>query len=185
MKITYKIIILLIIISLLSGCSSEKKDSEIVSQNFESHIYPDDYPYYKFKTPVTVKDTIEVMLNTAIERQRYNDNSGMYELEFGYLTSQVILDQYIRDKRIMYERPEVIQQAEVLEVNRFNYDSAAVDVKLYIKNAKNEIVEVEQQIIVYYYMERWIRPTLSKVENEVLYQSRLKKSFEQLQGGGN
>jgi hypothetical protein len=185
MKKTYNLFILIIIFSFLLGCSSEKNNSNTQSQNFQTNIYPDDYPYYKFKTPVTMKDSIEMMLNIAIERQRYNDKSGMYELEFGYLTDQVILDQYIRDKRIMHERDEVINKAEVIDVHRFNYDSASVDVKLYIKNAKNEIVEIEQQIIVYYYMEQWIRPTLSKVESEVQYQNTLKKSIEQLQKGGN
>jgi hypothetical protein len=180
MKITYKILILIIILFSLFGCSSEEQNSEMISQNFQANVYPDDYPYYKFKTPVTLSDSIEVMLNIAIERQRYNDKSGMYELEFGYLTDQLILDQYIRDKRIMYERPEVINKAEVIDVHRFNYDSASVDAIIYIKNANDEIVEVEQKIVVYYYRERWIRPTLSKVESELQYQNVLRKSVEQM-----
>lgn len=179
MRITFNIFCILLF--LLIGCSSEKSNTTSQSQELQTNIYPEDYPYYKFKTPLTMKDSIEYMLNEAVERERYNDKSGMYELEFGYLTGQVILDQYIRDKRIMYERPEVIQKVEVLDVDRFNYDSAAVDVRLFIKNAKSEIVESEQQIIVYYYMERWIRPTLSKVESEVQYQSAMKKSIENLQ----
>lgn len=183
MKRIYNIYFIFILLSLLLGCSSEKKDVNSSPKELSTIIYPDDYPYYKFKTPVSLKDSIEVMLNTAIERQRYNDKSGMYEMEFGYLTDQITLDQYIRDKLIMRDKVELINKVEVLDVHRFNNDSASTNVMVFVKNSKGKIVEVEQQIIVYNYRGQWIRPTLSKVDSELKYQNVLRNSIDQMKEG--
>jgi len=183
MKRIYNLYFIFILLSLLLGCSSEKKDTSSSSKELSAIIYPDDYPYYKFKTPVSLKDSIEVMLNAAIERQRYNDKSGMYEMEFGYLTDQITLDQYIRDKLIMRDKVELINKVEVLDVHRFNNDSASTNVMVFVKNSKGEVIQSEQQIIVYNYRGQWIRPTLSKVESELKYQNVLRNSIEKMKEG--
>ena len=183
MKKIFNLFIMAAVLLFVFGCSSDKKQSESNSQAFESDIYPDDYPYYKFRTPITMKDSVEYMLNMAIERNRYNDKSGMYELEFGYLNDQLILDQYIRDKRMMSDRPEILNKVEVISVNRYSSDSALANVKLYIQPPNKELDVVDQQIVVYHYRGRWVRPTLSKVESELQYQRALRKSVEQYRQG--
>ena len=134
----------LIVIALLwSGCSSEKTASK------SSGGRADD------------AQQIRDALNETLERWRYGDKSGLFDQEFDYVRKNFSYDRYLENERIKRMEADTVRAFEVTDIQFFDGDSAHVKVDVVFVGPTGDTTRLPQSWPMYYYQDRWIRPTLS------------------------
>lgn len=119
----------------------------------------------------TVEGAIAKALNDAMDRLRYDDKSGLWENEFSYLHDGEDFDFYMRRRQIFNARADSITYLEVRNVQEFEDDSAAVEVRVHFLGPSGTPTHLDDNIIVYRHNERWIKPTVSVYEQQAMYDS--------------
>lgn len=178
MKNIYKNIIPFLIFGLLIGCSSDKQESQVEDPAENIEIKPER------KELLTVKDTIEANLSEAMERLYHHDNSGLYENEFAYLKDEHNFDSYLTFGQISYRNPMQVSKLVVDSVELYQHDSALAwaTIDLQDQTGKNQTLS-EQPLIVYYHNGRWIKPTVSVIQNQIPYDEIIQQAIRDAEGG--
>ncbi len=161
------------------GCSndtSNKESSENTDVATQQEIVDSSYIP---KELLTVQDTIQASLWEAMERLLYFDNSGLYENEFSYYTDEHSFDKYLTYAQITYHAPGEVISLEVDSLEMFAHDSALAWVTIELKFAEDKIQEMtEQRLIVYYHNDKWIKPTISVIKNQLEYEDLIRQAEE-------
>lgn len=170
------IFLLLSLLFIFYGCSSDTKNES--SENIDSQQIVVDTTF-KRKELVTVEDTIEAALSEAMERLRYFDNSGLYENEFAYLTDETSFDEYLTFGQITYHPPGEVIALGIDSLEMFAHDSAVAWVTISLEFQNGSVEEMtEQMLTVYYHKNKWIKPTVSVIKNQVEYDDLIKQAEE-------
>ncbi|UCD63715.1 MAG: hypothetical protein JSW34_13390 [Candidatus Zixiibacteriota bacterium] len=120
--------------------------------------------------PVTFEDSIEVLLSEAIDRLGYADKSFIYEMEFEYFKKQTTFDDYLKRRDIMFARKDSLTRLEVVNADRYEQDSAKVDLNVYFEGRTGVQHVLKDSVTVYYHQGRWIKPTASKIDDQLKYE---------------
>lgn len=152
----------------MAGCSGESQQSASV---------PDKDTDLAVKTePVTARDTVEQVLNEAVDRVRYGDKSGLYYNEFDYLRETVNFDEYVKINQVHYARTDTLKFLEVLELIMYDHDSADVVLNIHSEGPSGIASKVQDTIVVYYFNNRWIKPTVSSMKEQLRYDKEKDRS---------
>ena len=177
MNVMYKLLGIVLLVVMLAGCSSDNTTSD--ADMTDDAVVLDSTYYIPPKEIVTVKDSIEVMLNDAMARLRYFDNSGLYENEFGYLTDEVPFDEYLDYGQIKQRQKADVEKILVNSVEMFEHDSAMVSLNAYLDFRDGKTYDTtSEHMIVYYHRGRWIKPTVSVISHQVDYDELVRQAEE-------
>ena len=168
-----------LIVFCLIGCSSDssKENSETTVETETQQAVVDSTITHK--PLVTVKDTIEASLFEAMERLRYYDNSGLYENEFAYLTDETSFDAYLKFGQITYHPPGDVIALAVDSLQMYAHDSASVWISITLEFQDGTTEDMTaQNLIVYYHNDKWIKPTVSVIKNQVEYDDLIRQAEE-------
>lgn len=154
------LIIVLLIIA-LTACST--KTDQQAADNTDSQTATD--------TSISEQDAqIEAMINEAMMRLRYKDKTYLYELEFPYYREEQSFDEYLKTRVISTARADTLEFVDVKRVTYFGKDSAWVVVDVHFEGASGNKSVLENDSAVYYWYDgRWLKPTLSTLDGQRLY----------------
>ena len=162
---------ILLVGAIFVGCSKDAETPpEVVEQSEPA-------PAVVFEDPVTVTDTIEYVLNEAMTRLHYKDKTGLYENEFEYYRVQNDFDKYLTTRQMEFAQADTLTNLEVIEAKLYEHDSASVDLYIHYEGPTGVHHQDRDTILVYYHNGRWIKPTVSKLKDQLEY--------EKAQGKGN
>jgi len=163
MKPIFRNLLFLIILGYLFviGCSNQSNKAKTASNSTGNQ-----------KT-MTLKDTIESVINEAMTRLRYGDKSGLYENEFSYLKDTTTFDDYLKTGQMKYAKNDSISHIDVNDVELFNHDSARVKVTVNFEGPTGKKHFLDDKITVYYHKGRWIKPTISVIGHELEYENMI------------
>ncbi len=176
----FLLLILLLTVSIFYGCSSDNKEKKetINGDKTETQQLVIDSTF-SHKELVTVQDTIEAALIDAMERLRNYDNSGLYENEFAYLTDETTFDEYLKFGQIMHHPPGDVIALAVDSLSLFAHDSASVWLTISLEFQDGKVQELtDQNLIVYYHKNRWIKPTVSVIKFQAEYDDLIRQAEE-------
>jgi len=152
----------------VAGCSGESQQSDTASvQETELAAKAE---------PVTVRDTVELVLNEVIDRVRYGDKSGMYYNEFEYLRETMGFDEYLRLRQVHYAKTDTLKFIEVLDLLMYDHDSADVVLNVHSEGLSGIASKVRDTITVFYYHDRWIKPTASNMKEQLKWEAETGRS---------
>lgn len=141
------VLLVLCLAGLFAGCSSDEPAEQTT---------PD---------PASLSDSAKIAMmqatmTEAITRWRYGDKSVLYENEFPYMRQRLTYDEYLQVPQIANVRADTIMALNILDADILE-DSAWVDVEVIIVNSLGDTNKLYDRYPMYYYADRWIRPTLS------------------------
>ncbi len=174
-KRQYLILLSLFVLIIFYGCSNDSNnESDKSTDNQQTEIDSTSH-----KELLTVKDTIEAELSEAMERLRLHDNSGLYENEFDYLTDETSFDEYLTFGQITSHPPGDVTALVVDSLFMYAHDSADVWVTINLEMKDGSTQELtEQRLVVYYHNNKWIKPTVSVIKNQVEYEDLIRQAEE-------
>ena len=180
MKRIYSLILLTsCLLIIIAGCSSEKESGTDDKPTGVTQSERADSKYYIPPDELnTVEDTIEYVLNAAMIRDRYKDNSGLYENEFAYLTDETSYDEYLKFGQISYERIDWVNKIVVNYMELHEHDSATANVKVFLEYTNGDTTSIEDDIVIYFSDGRWIKPTVSVIKNQLEYEALIRAAEE-------
>ncbi|NOY88569.1 MAG: hypothetical protein GXO93_04145 [FCB group bacterium] len=163
MKAIFRSFLFLIILGYLFviGCSNQSNKAKTASDATGNQKI------------MTLKDTIEDVLNEAMTRLRYGDKSGLYENEFSYLKDTTTFDDYLKTGQMQYASNDSLSHIDVNDVELFNHDSARVKVTVNFEGPSGKKHSLDDKITVYYHKGRWIKPTISVIKHELEYENMI------------
>ena len=165
---TITFFIIFIFLSLVS-CSSDK--TEIVDDSSDL-----DTNYYSHLTPEEQK--IANQLNEALQRLRYDDKSGLYELEFSYYTDENSYDEYIKRGEIIYAQMDSIHHLNVFDFIFYDDDSADVNIEYVFKSSAGGHSTVKDMFRLYKSHDRWVKPTVTRIQHQLEYDYKIEKAIK-------
>lgn len=131
-------------------------------------------------TVLTRLDTIELMMNNAMDRLRLGDKTELYRLEFSYLKDTMSFDDYLKNPTIM-AYTLVPSRVIVDSIGPANGDSIVASVRIAFADANGQESFESFSVPVYLHRGEWIKPTLSAYINQVSWDSVV-GSFEREAG---
>ncbi len=143
-------------------------------------------------TPATPQDDralIQESLTEVITRWHYRDKAGLYDNEFDYLRERMTFDQYLLTNEMKLDA-DTVMGIEVKDLHLFGRDSADVAVEIIFEGPKKIQTRMRDAFRMFYYHDKWIRPTLSNFDAQNEYE-KMKKSYEEAaeaeakESGGN
>lgn len=143
-------------------------------------------------TPATPQDDralIQESLTEVITRWHNRDKAGLYDNEFDYLRERMTFDRYLQTDEMKLDADTVIG-IEVKDLHLFGRDSADVAVEIIFEGPKKIQTRMRDAFRMFYYHDRWIRPTLSNSDAQTEYE-KMKKAYEEAaeaeakESGGN
>ena len=168
----YKFIFSVLIIAAIYvfGCSGDSTDTTKETSAGDQGVAK--------KELLTAEDSILQMINEPWERVLYNDNSGFYENEFSYLTDETSFDKYLTFGQITYRMEDDVMDVEITHLELYRPDSALVGVKVRLLTPKGEEKFFQDTMPVYYFEDRWIKPTVSVLSQQRGYEDRIRQAIE-------
>ena len=165
MKRTHRLSILnLLIVVLLTGCSSQEPEKTTAAGESSAPELA------VTATPVTIRDSIEVVMNEAAVRVKYRDKSALYEMEFEYFTETTSYDDYIKNRIIAAAKSDSLSFMEVTDLKLYEHDSALVFLNFHFDGPTGEHHIHPDSVLMYYHNGRWIKTTLSTVKDQLEYE---------------
>ena len=159
------ILIPLIAILCMSGCGgSGDKTQE------PANTAPEKLSFSKWEVG-TLESDIEIVINETIDRMRYGDKSGLYEMEFNYLTDAETFDDYLKRGEVRWANADSMSYIEVKRVTPFGEDSASVDVLIHMTKSDGTDLPVDEHFLLYHIYDYWNKPFVSRIEDEIKYQN--------------
>ncbi|UCG63023.1 MAG: hypothetical protein JSV52_07010 [Candidatus Zixiibacteriota bacterium] len=163
------IVILMIVLAMLIGCSSKEESPGTVAEADESTATSE--VQAARPQPVTMKDTIEYNLNLALNRLRLGDKSGLFENEFEYMFGEETFDDYLEYRHVKFARADTIKWVEVTEVIPYAHDSAELKVIVHFEGPAGIETEFEDNIKAHFHKGRWIKPTASNLKGQLEWEA--------------
>jgi hypothetical protein len=119
---------------------------------------------------MTEDDKLEAIMNEAMTRLRYKDKSYIYEMEFSSYREEHTFDEYLQETKIKTAQADSLEYVDVITVTYFGQDSAKATVKVHFRGPTGqETILPDQEITFYRDQDRWIKPTLSKIDAQRQY----------------
>lgn len=146
------IVITLLVVLLVAACSGKKKQPETSTQNEVAST--------ESSKPITVKDSIEVMMNVAMDYLRFHDKSKLYENEFPYVRDEKTFDQYLKLGQIAYASADSLTHIDVDSLTMFDHDSALTHLTVNFQGPSGAKSFIKDSIMVYCSQGKWIKPTV-------------------------
>lgn len=166
-----KHLICLLFCLLLFACGSDESKTEsgaTIAVNPDSTTATDQ----KERNPEYA--TIEGALNEAIVRLRHGDKSGLYENEFEYLKDDMTFDDYLKTDQMRWAQADTVKYVEVRHIEFCGQDSAIVDVTVHFEGLTGKESFHRDKLIVYYHQGRWIKPTVSVIDQQRYYDEKMR-----------
>ncbi|HKK20375.1 MAG TPA: hypothetical protein VJ983_02805 [candidate division Zixibacteria bacterium] len=163
MSTMYRYFILsFMLVVLFAGCSGKKDETPGAnSQDEVASANPNQ--------PLTVKDTIETMMNAAMDHLRYGDKSALYENEFPYVRDENTFDQYLKLGPISYASTDSLTHIDVDSLTMYAHDSALTHLTVHFEGPSGKKSELKDSVVVYYSDGRWIKPTVGASSMQANY----------------
>ncbi|MFQ5452915.1 MAG: hypothetical protein ACE5D6_01855 [Candidatus Zixiibacteriota bacterium] len=162
-------LVLVLSFTLIYGCDSES------NRNSQDDLAVGDTSTVQVE--MTVRDTIENVLNEAMTRLHYGDKSGLYENEFIYYKNMATFDEYLKTGQMAYAEAESLTFVEIVDLTLFDHDSAEANVTVHFKGASGKEHHLyDQMVTVYYHRSRWIKPSVSVIEQQVEYDNLIRQA---------
>lgn len=127
------------------------------------------------KEPVTFEDSIDLIINEAMARLRYGDKTGIYRLEFEYLTKQTSYDDYLKLRQVVQSKNDTLTRLEVTSFNKFEDDSAWIYLNVHFDGPTGQHTTLPDSILMYNHKGRWIKPTASTLKGQLDWEKSLKE----------
>ncbi|MBK7143076.1 MAG: hypothetical protein IPH75_13465 [bacterium] len=130
--------------------------------------------------PVSEQDdraAIQASLSETITRWHHQDKAGLYDNEFDYLKERMTFDAYLETKEMRMDA-DTVMGIEVKDCIFYGRDSADVAVEILFEGPKKIKSRMRDSFRLYYYKDKWIRPTLSSIDAQFEY-DKMKKSYEE------
>ena len=112
---------------------------------------------------------IKATLAETAGRWRYGDKAVLYEQEFEYVRLEYTYDAYLEIDRIKRMEADTIVAFDVKSIKFFDRDSAAVSVDVVFVGPTNDTTLLPQEWVMFYYQDRWIRPSISNLQHQLQY----------------
>ena len=146
------------------GCGGGSEKETTAAEDSTATVAPKD---------TSIEGQIEAMMNETIDRARYSDPSAFWENELEYLHERETYDKYIKRGQIPWaiSVAETTMHVDVDSVTAFDHDSALVIVTAHFKGPLGKESQLTTPLTVYYQDGRWIKPTVSVIEQQVSYDS--------------
>jgi len=169
--------LLLFVLYLITwGCSSKSdKNGDTISDTNSAAAMTED-------------DKLEAILNEAMKRLRYKDKSYIYEMEFSYYREENTFDKYLQETKIKTAQADSLEFVDVIKVEYFGQDSAKAIAEIHFKGPTGQETTLPDQEVTFYWdQDRWIKPTLSKIESQRKYDEikEKAKSAAKSESGGS
>ncbi len=164
----YRFFILLICFLLTVSCGNE--------QSGEAEAETGETKTNEMKTGETVssdREQIKAMLAELIDRVKEGDKNILYEYEFDYFKDSISLSEYMEIKRVIDYKYDTLAGIEVDSITLMG-DSALVIARVIYKSDVQGTIERAYPLKVYHYQGRWVRPYLSRYDQELEYQERVR-----------
>ena len=162
------LIVIFVFIAII-GCSSDKTevadDKTDLDTNYYSHLNSEE-------------QEIANTLNDALQRLRYNDKSGLYELEFSYYTDEHTYDDYIKRGEIQYAQMDSINHLEVYDFTYYDDDSADVNIGYVFNSAASGLTTLKDMFRLYKSHDRWVKPTVTVLQLQLEYDYKIQQAIE-------
>lgn len=159
------ILLLALALACFAGCSSDSETPQTVKQ---TDTAAGGYEAVSGEL-LTLKDTLEYTINTAMERLRLGDKSGLYENEFSYYVENNTFDKYLRERGIFNAQADSLKHVDVVQVIPFGGDSVDVYVVVRFEGKSGVPTRMDDRVTMYYHKGRWIRPTVSNFAGQLEY----------------
>lgn len=162
-------LLVLFFVLIIAGCSSDKTevvdDSSDLDTNYYSHLTPEE-------------QGIANQLNEALQRLKYDDKSGLYELEFSYYTDENSYDEYIKRGEIVYAQMDSIHHLNVFDFIFYDDDSADVNIEYVFNSSAGGHSTVKDMFRLYKSHDRWVKPTVTRILHQLEYDYKIEKAIK-------
>jgi len=159
------------------------------SKSDKGNVSAVDTSLAKDTVAMTVDDTIESVMNEAMQRLRYREKSYLYEMEFAYYRDKFDFDHYLAEGKIRTAQADTLQYVDVVNVSYFAHDSARAEVAVHFKGPSGlETIFKDKNVMLYWHEGHWIKPTLSNPLAQKQYDEIREKALEAVKkesGGSN
>ena len=145
------VVLTIMIAALLAACSGNNKQDGKTQQ---------DVAVTDSGAPMTVKDTIEAMINTVMDYLRYKDKSILYANEFPYLRDEKTFDEYLQMAQVKYAEADTLTHVDIDSLTMYDHDSALANVTVRFLGPTGVKSKLKDAIVVYYQDGKWIKPTV-------------------------
>lgn len=157
-----KLVLIALVLALLMALAACSSDTE----------EPEDAP------SIMERDRLEIETSLAeiAGRWRYGDKAVLYENEFEYLQSEHTYDAYLEIARIKRMESDTVVAFQVKDVKFFDRDSAKATIDVVFVGPSLDTTRMPQLWTLFYHQDKWIRPTLSTLENQLVFEERRRKA---------
>lgn len=159
----YRLFVLMICLLLTVSCGNEQS-GEVETGADETQTAD---------TVLNDQEQIKAMLAELIDRVKEGDKNVLYEFEFDYFKDSVSLSEYMEIRRVIEYKYDTLSGIEVDSITLMG-DSALVVARVTYKSDVQGTIERAYPLKVYHYHGRWVRPYLSRYNEELEYQERIK-----------
>ncbi len=128
--------------------------------------------------PIMEQDRLEIETSLAeiAGRWRYGDKAVLYEHEFEYFQSEHTYDGYLEIARVKRMESDTVVDFRVKDVKFFDRDSVSVAVDVVFVGPSSDTTRLPQTWTMFYHRDRWIRPTLSTIQNQFEFEERRRQA---------
>ncbi len=181
MNVMYRNLVLTALLTILLVACSSKNEPEPGATS------QDEVASTQEIKPVTVRDSIEVMMNRAMDYLRYYDKSALYENEFPYVRDENTFDQYLKLGQIVYASTDSLTHIDVDSLTMYAHDSAMTHLTVNFEGPTGMKSQLKDSIMVFYSNGRWIKPTVGSSALQANYDRiiRMADSAAAAEAAGN
>jgi len=126
----------------------------------------------------TIEAQFEALVNETIDRIRYGDKAGLYDMEFEYFRDETTFDEYLTRGDIRWANADSLAFIEVNAVRLFGEDSAAVDIVVHFEGSSGKKIAFDEEYKLYHLQGYWHKPTVSVVSAQIDYQNLIRQAEE-------
>jgi len=119
---------------------------------------------------------IESTFKEVMTRWSYRDMAALYDMEFEYVQDKFTYDDYLKQPEIKGTAIDSFYDFKVKSVKKFGDDSALVDNIIILKGPSGKISEYPQQVMMYHYKGRWIKPFIGVAAFQRQYEEMIRKA---------
>ncbi len=156
---SYAFAILVVLVALAWGCSSDKSASKGGIQNYDED-----------------RRQIDSTITETAIRWHYGDKVMLYEQEFEYAQIEYTYDKYLEIPKVKKMEADTVNAFVVKDVKFFDRDSAHVSVDVVFVGPTNDTTHLPQEWTMYYHRGHWIRPTMSTLKQQRDFEERRRKA---------
>lgn len=126
----------------------------------------------------SIEAQFENLMNEIIDRMRYGDKAGLYDMEFEYLRDENTFDEYLARGDIKWANADTLVFIEVIGVTLFDEDSAAVSVVIHFEGTGGKEIAIDEEYKLYHLQGYWHKPTVSVISAQLDYENLIRQAQE-------